>query len=278
MSSADAASGPPASHQPGTPPTARRYHLGCAVGDVGGYVLLPGDPGRCARIAAHLDGARHIASHREFTTWTGSLDGVAVSVTSTGIGGPSAAIAVEELCDLGAHTLVRVGTCGAMQAHLAVGDLVVAQAAVRDEGTSRQYLPPGWPATAHLDVVCALRDAARARGVRHHVGTVQSKDSFYGELEPQRMPVAAELEQRWRAWVAAGTLASEMECAAVFTVAAVRRVRAGAVLVVVNASPLRDPMPDPAALPLDELVAVAVDAVRRLVTADRSRDDGWGIS
>jgi len=248
--------------------TGRRYHLQLGAGDVGAHVLLPGDPGRCERIAAHLDAAELVASNREFTTWTGALDGVPVSVTSTGIGGPSAAIAVEELCDLGVHTLIRVGTCGAMQPGMKLGDLVIAQAAVRDEGTSLQYVPAGWPATAHVEVLDALRASATERGTPHHVGTVQSKDSFYGEMEPQRMPIAADLEQRWRAWIGAGVLASEMECAALFTVAAVRGVRAGAVLAVVNATPLQTGMPEPAALPLDEVVGVAVGAMRRLVAAE----------
>jgi uridine phosphorylase len=246
----------------------RQYHLACAPGEVGGYVLLPGDPGRCERIAVHLDGAALVAANREYTTWTGSLLGVLVSVTSTGIGGPSTAIAVEELCNLGAHTLVRVGTCGAMQPGLRRGDVIVAQAAVRDEGTSAQYIPLGWPAVAHIDTVDALRAAAAAGGMRHHVGTVQSKDSFYGEMEPERMPVAAELRARWEAWVRAGVLASEMECAALFAAAAVRRVRAGAVLAVVNAAPTVEPMPDPAELPVDGAVRVAVDAIRRLVAAE----------
>jgi uridine phosphorylase len=247
----------------------RQYHLACGPGDVGGYVLLPGDPGRCERIAAHLDRARLVAANREYTTWTGALEGVPVSVTSTGIGGPSAAIAVEELCNLGAHTLIRVGSCGAMQPGLRLGDVIVAQAAVRDEGTSAQYVPLAWPAVAHLDVVDALRAAAAAAGVRHHVGTVQSKDSFYGEMEPGRMPIAAELQARWIAWVRAGVLASEMECAALLTVAAVRRVRAGAALAVVNAAPTVDAMPDPSRLPIDALVGVTVDAVRRLARVPR---------
>ena len=243
------------------------YHLQVAPGNLGGFVLLPGDPGRVERIARLLDQPRLVASNREYTTWTGALAGVAVSVTSTGIGGPSTAIAVEELCDLGAHTLIRVGTCGGMQARVGVGDLVLAMAAVRDEGTSAQYVPTGWPATAHVGVLDALRSAAAARAVRHHVGTVQSKDSFYGEMRPGRMPVAAELEARWRAWVAAGVLASEMECAALFTVAAVRDVRAGAVLACVNATPVDAAMPAPGELALDDLLEVAVDAVRRLVEA-----------
>jgi len=245
----------------------RQYHLACGPGDVGAFVMLPGDPGRCERIAAHLGGAHHVAANREYTTWTGSLEGVPVSVTSTGIGGPSAAIAVEELCNLGAHTLLRVGSCGAMQPGMRLGDVVVVQAAVRDEGTSAQYVPLGWPAVAHIATVVALRAAASARGVRHHVGTVQSKDSFYGEMEPQRMPVAAELRARWEAWIRAGVLASEMECAAVFAAAAVRGARAGAALAVVNAAPTVDAMPDPGRLPIDALIEVAVDAMRRLVAS-----------
>src|SRR5437588_522301 len=141
--------------------------------EAGGYVLPPADPGRCERTAAHLDGAARVAANREYTTWTGTLEGVAVSITSTGIGGPSAAIAVEELCTIGAHTLVRVGSCGAMQPSLRLGDVIVVQAAVRDEGTSAQYVPLAWPAVAHIDTVDALRAAAAAAGARHQVGTVQ---------------------------------------------------------------------------------------------------------
>jgi len=246
-----------------------QYHLQCRPGDVGGYVLLPGDPARCARLAERFEGARQVAANREFTTWSGLLDGVPVSATSTGIGGPSAAIAVEELCTLGAHTLLRVGTCGGMQPQVRWGDLVVVQAAVRDEGTSAQYVPTGFPAVAHVDVVHALRAAAAERVGGHHVGLVQSKDSFYGEMEPQRMPVAAELQARWDAWVRAGVLASEMECATVFVVSAVRRVRAGAVLLCVNETPLTREMPPPSQLPLDGLVDTAVDALRKLIARDR---------
>lgn len=248
----------------------RQYHIQCAPGEVGGYVLLPGDPGRVDPIAQRLDDARPVARNREYCTWTGALDGVAVSVCSTGIGGPSAAIAVEELCNLGAHTLLRVGTCGGMQAGQRLGDVVVVQATVRDEGTSRQYIPIAWPATAHLDVIDALRRAAQQTGARWQAGTVQSKDSFYGEMEPDRMPVASELRARWAAWIAAGVLASEMECAALFSVAAVRRVRAGAALGIVNVSPLQQAMPEPDRLPIDTVMDVAVAATRLLIAGDRA--------
>ncbi len=171
----------------------RQYHLQVEPGEVGGYVLLPGDPGRCARIAERLDGARQVAANREFTTYTGSLGGAAVSVTSTGIGGPSTAIAVEELIKLGATTLVRVGTCGALDPELGLGDIVVAHAAARGEGTSAHYAPAGFPAVADLEVVVALREAAEAAGHRCRVGVVLSNDAFYAEMEPERFPLEAEI-------------------------------------------------------------------------------------
>jgi uridine phosphorylase len=249
--------------------TRLQYHLQCRPGDIGGYVLLPGDPGRCERIASAFDSARRVASNREYTTYTGTVAGTAVSVTSTGIGGPSTAIAVEELANLGAHTMVRLGTCGGMQPQARLGDLVIAQAAVRDEGTTAQYVPTGFPATANLDITLALREQAQALGLRHHVGVVQSKDSFYGEMEPERMPVSSELAARWTAWIRAGVIASEMECASLFTVAAVRGVRAGAAVLVVNETPVRAAgMPEATSLPLQPLIDTGVGALRRLIAAD----------
>lgn len=251
--------------------TGRQYHLQLEPGDIGSYVLLPGDPGRCELIASHLDGARRVAANREYTSYAASLDGVAVSVTSTGIGGPSTAIAVEELVKLGARTLVRVGTCGALAADLGYGDVVVAQAAARGEGTSSHYAPPGFPAVADLDVVVALRDAALAAGHACRVGVVLSNDAFYAEMEPESFPLEAEIRERWRAWARAGCVAAEMECAALLTVAAVRRVRAGAVLAVVDdASAGIGGMPDARRLPLDAAVGTAIAGLRRLIAADRA--------
>jgi len=247
----------------------RQYHLQVEAGEVGSYVLLPGDPGRCERIAAHLDGARRVASHREFTTWTGSLDGTAVSVTSTGIGGPSAAIAVEELIKVGATTLVRVGTCGALASDLGFGDVVVAQAAARGDGTPDHYAPLGFPAVADVEVVVALREAAVGFGHRCRVGIVLTNDAFYAEMEPERFPLEGQLRERWEAWARAGCLAAEMETATVLTVAAVRRVRAGAVLAVIDrASAGIAGMPDPSRLPLDAAIESAVGGIRRLIAHD----------
>ena len=247
----------------------KQYHLQVEAGDIGEYVLLPGDPGRCEVIAARLEGARRVASNREYTSYTGSLDGVPVSVTSTGIGGPSTAIAVEELVRAGARTLVRVGSCGALDRDLRFGDVVVVQAAARGDGTPDHYAPAGFPAVADLDVVLALREAARATGHRHRVGVVLSNDAFYAEMEPESFPEEGVIRARWDAWARAGCIAAEMEAATVLTVAAVRRVRAGAVLVVIDsASQGVAGLPDARGLPVDAAIDVAVDGLRRLIALD----------
>lgn len=208
----------------------KQMHLQCTAEDIGRYVILPGDPGRCAVIAQLLDDAREISYNREFHVYTGYLEGERVSVCSTGIGGPSAAIALEELVECGADTFIRVGTCGGIDAAVCGGDVVVATAAIRQEGTSRQYLPLEYPAAASYPVVRALADACEALGYRAHIGVVQSKDSFYGEIRPQNQPIAADLQEKWTAWTAAGVLASEMESAALFTAGAALRVRVGTIL------------------------------------------------
>ncbi len=239
---------------------ATMYHIACKAGDVGRYVFLPGDPGRVPKIAAFLDDARPVASHREYTTYTGSLLGEPVSVTSTGIGCPSAAIAVEELAMIGADTFIRVGTAGIMQPErLERGDLVVTWGAVRHEYTSQQYLPLEYPAVADLDVTLALREAARRRGVRHHVGVTQSKDSFYGQHQPERMPVGPRLQYEWDAWVQAGVLCSEMEASTLFVLARILGKRAGGIMMTASSSD-----------PLEKLIGTAVDAVKLLIERDRA--------
>ena len=208
----------------------RSYHIDCAPGEVGRYVILPGDPGRCEKIARHFDHPVKVACKREFTTFTGTLEGVKVSVTSTGIGGPSAAIAMEELIELGADTFIRVGTCGGMNPRVRGGDCVIVTGAVRSEGTSREYAPIEFPAVADFGVTCALTEAAGRLGLPFHTGVVHNKDSFYGQHSPESMPVSYELTARWEAWKRLGVLASEMESAALFTVAAARGVAAGGVM------------------------------------------------
>ena len=160
----------------------RQYHIQVAKGEVGRYVILPGDPKRCVKIAQYLENPVLIADNREFTTYTGTLDGVKVSVTSTGIGGPSASIAMEELYRCGADTFVRIGTCGGIQPDVKSGDIVIATGAVRMEGTSKEYAPIEYPAVPDFGVTTALVSAAKALRMPYHTGVVQCKDAFYGHL------------------------------------------------------------------------------------------------
>lgn len=234
------------------------YHIGCRRGDVGRYVLLPGDPGRVPMIAGLLDGAQEVAHNREYLTYTGELSGEKVSVTSTGMGCPSTAIAVEELAMAGADTFIRVGTSGPMQEFIEPGDLLIAWGAVRDEFTSQQYIPLEYPAVADLDVTLALRQAARNHDLRHHVGLSQSKDSFYGQHEPERMPVAEELQDRWRAWIKGGTLSSEMEASTIFVVARILQCRAGGIML---AGGTHDD--------LSSLLETSVSAIKILIKQDQ---------
>ena len=209
-----------------------QYHVQLKQGDVSDFVILPGDPGRVEFIAEHFDSATLVADNREYKTMTGKYKGRSVSVTSTGIGCPSTAIAVEELANVGVKTFVRLGTSGAMQDYTRVGDKVIATGAVRFEGTSVQYMPIEFPAVASHDMVSALIKSAQKSDLTHHIGIVQSKDSFYGQHNPEGMPIASELLQKWDAWVKGGVLCSEMEAATLFVVGSYRKLRTGAVLLV----------------------------------------------
>ena len=221
----------------------RQYHIQVAKGEVGRYVIMPGDPKRCVKIAQYLDNPVLIADNREFITYTGTLDGVKVSVTSTGIGGPSASIAMEELYRCGADTFVRIGTCGGM--------------------------PIEFPAVADLDVTNALVAAAKQKNFTHHTGVVQCKDAFYGQHEPEKMPAGYELINKWNAWRMLGCLASEMESAALFVVAAKLGVRAGSCfLVVANQEREKLGLENPVVRDTDMAVQVAVSAVRNLIRED----------
>ena len=239
----------------------KQYHLQLQRGDVGKYVLLPGDPGRCEPISRLFDNPKLVATNREYVTYTGTLDGVPVSVTSTGIGCPSAAIALEELVKCGADTFIRVGTSGHIQKDIKSGELAVVSAAIRDEGTSRHYMPIEFPAIADIDVVLALQVAAKKTGATFRTGITQSKDSFYGQHEPERMGVAKDLLERWKAWEIGGALCSEMEASALFVIASMLRVRAGGVMMVHG----KEPMP-----PLDILLSTAVQALRELIANDKA--------
>ena len=247
----------------------RQYHIQVAKGEIGRYVIMPGDPGRCEKIASYLEESEKIAVNREFTTYTGMLDGEKVSVTSTGIGGPSAAIAMEELYRCGADTFVRIGTCGGMHPEVKSGDIVIATGAIRMEGTSKEYAPIEYPAVADFDVTNALVRSARENNCDYHTGVVQSKDAFYGQHEPEAMPAGYELMNKWEAWKKMGCLASEMESAALFIVAGKLHVRAGACfLVMANQEREKLGLYNPVVHDTDMAVRTAVGAVRNLIAAD----------
>lgn len=249
-----------------------QYHLQIRPGDVGRYVILPGDPKRCEKIAAHFDDARLIADSREYVTYTGTLNGEKVSVTSTGIGGPSASIAMEELVRCGADTFIRVGTCGGMDLEVKGGDIVIATGAIRMEGTSKEYAPIEFPAVANLQVTNALVQSAERLGYCVHTGIVQCKDAFYGQHEPEKMPVSYELMQKWEAWRRLGCKASEMESAALFVVASHLGVRCGSdFLVVGNQERQALGMENPIVHDTEAAITVGVEALRILIEEDRRR-------
>ena len=249
----------------------RQYHIQVAPGEVGRYVILPGDPKRCALIAKYFDNPVQIADNREYITITGTLDGKKVSVTSTGIGGPSAAIAIEELVRCGADTFIRVGTCGGMQEDVLSGDIVIASGAIRMDGTGREYAPIEYPAVSDFEVTSALGQAAEELNMRFHIGVTQSKDSFYGQHSPETMPVSYELENKWNAWLRMGCLASEMESAALFIEGSFLRVRVGACfLVVANQERAKAGLSNEQVHDTELAIRTAVEAVRLLIRKDKS--------
>ena len=245
-----------------------KYHIKLKKGDVGRYVFLPGDPGRTDQIAELFDDPKLMASNREYRTWTGTINGEKVSVTSTGIGCPSTAIAIEELISIGADTLIRVGTSGGMQPEQIPGELAITMAAIRDEGTSKQYMPPEFPAIADMTIIQALRQAAINLNVPYRVGITQSKDSFYGQHDPERMPVSDQLLQRWKAWKMGGAICSEMEAATLFILGSIYRVRTGGIMLIAANQESDNPSLK-AVENLDDLLAVSIEAVKILIEEDK---------
>ena len=249
--------------------TEKQFHIQCVEGDVGRYVLLPGDPGRCEAIAKHFDNPVHIGMNREYNIWTGTLLGQKVSVCSTGIGGPSAAIAMEELTKIGADTFVRVGTCGGIALDVMPGDVVVATGAIRFEHTSLEYAPIEFPSVSDFGIAAALKEAGEELGFRIHTGVVQCKDSFYGQHSPERSPVYYDLLQKWESWKRLGVKASEMESAALFVVAAALGVRCGSCFHVVwNQEREKAGMFMPMTEDTSGAIKVGIEAVKKLIAQD----------
>ena len=250
----------------------KQYHIGVGPDDIGKYVILPGDPKRCAKIAAHFENAKLVGDSREYITYTGYLNGVKVSVTSTGIGGPSASIAMEELVACGAHTFIRVGTCGGMDPKIMGGDIVIAQAAVRADGTSKEYAPIEYPAVATFEVIEALKNASDKLNHTSHVGVVQCKDAFYGQHRPETLPNHVELLNKWDAWCRMGCLASEMESAALFIVASYLHVRVGSCfLVVANQERAKLGLENKQVHDTEGAIKVAIEALKDLIEKDKQK-------
>lgn len=251
-----------------------QHHIQLKRGDVGRYVLLPGDPGRCEKIASYFDNPQLMAYNREYKTYTGTLLGEKVSVTSTGIGCPSTAIAVEELIAIGTDTFVRVGTSGGIQPGTHAGDIAVVSGAIRDEGTTLHYMPAEFPAVAHIDVVQAMIQGVKNAGLPYRVGISQSKDSFYGEIEPERQPIASRLLARWKAWVDGGAICSEMEASAIFILASIHRVRAGGVMLMGSSPELAPKTQEEEAefermFTVDRVILAAIEGLKVLIAQDK---------
>jgi len=248
----------------------KQYHIGVGKEDVGEYVILPGDPKRCKLIAEYLDDAKLVGDSREYVTYTGTLNGVKVSVTSTGIGGPSASIALEELVACGAHTFVRIGTCGGMQLDVEGGDVVVATGAIRMEGTTKEYAPIEFPAVPSLEVVNALVNSCKKLNKKYHAGVVECKDSFYGQHRPETLPNGQDLLRKWDAWLKLNTIASEMESAALFIVAQYLKVRVGSCfLVVANQERAKAGLENKQVHDTNIAIEVAVEAIKELIESDK---------
>ena len=238
----------------------KEYHIGIAPGEIPDLVLLPGDPERSKKIAERFfDAPEDVAKNREYWSHKGTWKGVPVGVCSTGIGCPSAAIALEELVKVGCKAFIRVGTSGAISHKVKTGDIVIFSGSIRDEGTSRQYVPIEFPAVANPEVVQALMSAAEQRGARYHVGIGHSKDAFYSE-HPSHVADPDSMRRKWAIMRDSGVLATEMEAAALFVIGHLRNVKVGTACVVIGENVEKE-VKIVGKPPLDDLVTIALDAL-----------------
>lgn len=246
------------------------FHIKCKKGDIGRYVILPGDPGRVEKIAKYLDNAEKVTQNREFNIYTGYLDGEKVSVCSTGIGGPSAAIALEELANIGGDTFIRVGTATGMDLDVLPGQIVIATGAIRKDGTSKEYMPLEVPAVPNFDVVTALVSSAKKNEKEYKTGIVQCKDSFYGQKSAESMPIRNDLINSWNAYIDAGALCSEMESATLYIVGSYRKVRVGSVIAIAsNQEREKRGLETKVINDTEGAIKVAIDAIKILIKEDK---------
>lgn len=251
----------------------KMMHIGICPGDVGRYVFLPGSPERTEKIAQYFENPKEIAYNREYRTWTGTLDGVPVAVTSTGIGGPSTAIAVEELFQCGVDTMMRVGSCASVSPKVCIGDIVVPIGAVRMEGVGNHYLPLEYPAVANFQMMKALEAAAQELQMPIDTGVTITKASFYSQTTPETKPVAQELLYRWDAYVKGGATNTSMECAPLFLIASTLGIRAASVMV--SATNCKAYDDSSRSVPLcdleDRVIRVAIEGMRKIIHQDQQK-------
>ena len=251
----------------------KMMHIGISVGDVGRYVFLPGSPERTEKIAKYFENPKEIAYNREYRTWTGTLDGVPVAVTSTGIGGPSAAIAIEELFQCGADTMMRVGSCASTSPKVCMGDIVIPSGAVRMEGVGNHYLPMEFPAVPDFQLMKVLEEAALEKGYHYDTGVTITKASFYSQTSPETKPIAPELIYRWDAYVKGGATNTSMECAPLFLIAGSLGIRAASVMV--SATNSKEYSDQGRTQPLsnleDRAIQVAIEGMRKIIRKDQNQ-------
>jgi uridine phosphorylase len=251
----------------------KMMHIGLSQGDIGEYVFLPGSPERSEKISKYLDGTVEAGYHREFRTFTGALNGTRVSVCSTGIGGPSAAIAMEELHELGAHTMIRIGTCASVSPKVCIGDVIIPNGAIGMEGVGRHYLPVEFPPVPDMDLVARLEAAAVKFNYQYNIGVTIAKASFYTQTAPETKPVAYDLINRWNAYEAGGATSTEMESSTLFIVAACLGIRMATVLV--SATNYKKYSNEARAYPHDfepRAIEVGIEAMRSIIETDKVHD------
>ena len=251
----------------------KMLHIACGEGDVGEYAFLPGSPERALKIAKHFDSYEKVAQNREHTSYTGYIDGVKVTVISTGMGGPSTAITVEELAKLGTHTFIRVGTCASTSEKVKIGDVVIPNGAVKMEGTSAHYIPVEFPAVPDHFLLKELENAAIKLGYDYNIGVSITKDSFYTQVEPETKPVSYELINKWEAYEKSGATSTCMECAPLFAItSSMSNCRSAAVLV--SATNYKAYSSDAKTYPADleeRAIKTAIEAMRQIIKADQQK-------
>lgn len=244
-------------------------HTNLTKGEVGKYAFLPGSPQRVERIAKYLDNPQFLKVNREYETWVGYLEGEMVLVTSTGVGGPSTAIALEELVELGADTFIRIGSCATTSEKCGRGDVIIPSACVRMEGTALHYGPVEFPAVPDIEVLDELRNAANKLEYKNVVGTMISRDGFYTQYDEFEKPSKYYIKPQWEAYKKLGAIATEMEAATLFVASASLGVRSGGVMVCAT-----DYQKVNKTYPMDyeaRAIEVGVEAMRQLIIKDKKK-------